>query len=420
MRHETPLPATWIELLADERVRELARLAGSIRVYLVGGVLRDAALDLPVRDLDFVVERDGDSIAERYAAVWGSRLVRLGGDQFAALRVPLAGSHADLWDLHGGDLVADLFRRDLTINAIALAIDRREILDPTGGVADLARRTLRATRPGVFGDDPARVLRLARLALELPGFAVDGPTLDLARRAASSLHVIPAERIRGEIELAFSARRAASTLELLDRLGILAALFALPPAPERATRAARELETGLLELAPALARATDLATFWAFLALLVDPRPDAAGRWLRARARDGLVVRATLVRAARLLAAPWIPPAEAADLRRWLHDAGEDWAAAFALRGAIAPHGGVAEAWRAAARAVVGFDAGLREEILRPPRLITGEDVQRIVGVAPGPPIGSLLARLRRLQVEGTVRTREEALAELRRLAAPS
>lgn len=420
MRHESPLPAPWIALLVDERVRELARVAGSIRVYLVGGVLRDAALDLPVRDLDFVVERDGESIAERYAAVWGSRLVRLGGDQFAALRVPLASSHADLWDLQGGDLVADLFRRDLTVNAIALAIDGREILDPTGGVADLARRELRATRPGVFGEDPARVLRLARLALELPGFAIDGATLELARGAAGALHEIPAERIRVEIELAFSARRAASTLDLLDRLGILAALFALPPAADRAARAAHELEARLRELAPASARTTDLAAFWAFLALLVDPRPEAAGRWLRARARDGLVVRATLVRAVRLLAASWTPPAEAADLRRWLHDAGDDWAAALALRGAFAPRGREVTAWAAATRAMVGFGSRLREEILRPPRLVSGEDVQRIVGVAPGPPIGSLLARLRRLQVEGRVRTREEALAELRRLAGPS
>lgn len=420
MRHETPLPATWNTLLADERVRELARVAGSTPVYLVGGVLRDAALDLPVRDFDFVVENDGESIGERYAAVWGTRLVRLGGDQFAALRVPLAGSHADLWDLHGGDLAADLFRRDLTINAIALAIDRREVLDPTGGVADLARRTLRATRPGVFVDDAARVLRLARLALELPGFAVDGATLELARDAASALQEIPAERIRGEIELAFSARRASSTFDLFDRLGILAALFAPAPSPVRAARAASQLEAHLRELAPALARATDLAAFWSFLALLVDPRPDAASRWLRARARDGLVVRATLVRAVRLLAASWIPPAEAADLRCWLHDAGDDWAAALALRGAFAPRDREAAAWAAATRAVVGFDGRLREEILRPPRLVSGEDVQRIVGVAPGPPIGSLLARLRRLQVEGSVRTREEALAELQRLAAPS
>lgn len=420
MRRDAPLPAAWTTLLADDRVRALVRVAGAVRVYLVGGVLRDAALGLPPGDLDFVVERDGEAIGERYAAVWGTRLVRLGGDEFAALRVPLAGAHADLWDLRGSDLASDLFRRDLTVNAIALAIDEREILDPTGGVEDLERRLLRATRPRIFLEDAARVVRLARFALELPGFTIDGATLDLARGAAAALRQIPSERLRSEIEIAFSAERAASTFDLFERLGILAELFALAPERATAARAAHRLEARLAELAPELGRASNLATFWSFLALLAESRADAAGRWLRSRARDGHLARATLARALRLLAAPWVAPADAAELRRWLHVAGDDWAAALALREAVAPSRREAAPWAGAAGALLGLGAPLREEILRPPRLVSGQDVQRILGLAPGPPIGGVLARLLRLQVEGTVRTRDEAIAELQRLVAPS
>ncbi len=196
--------AAWRELLADARLAELAAAARGVPIHLVGGAVRDAGLGRPVNDLDVVVADAGPAIAARLAATTGARLVALGGDRFGALRLVSGNRHIDIWDLQGGPLLADLWRRDFTVNAIALAVPDGAITDPTGGVDDLARRRLRATRAEVFAEDPVRVLRLARLATTLPGFDADPATVAAARAATPRLAAMPHERLRVELEILFS------------------------------------------------------------------------------------------------------------------------------------------------------------------------------------------------------------------------
>ena len=225
MTEASPPTAAWRALLADARVAELAAAARNVAVHLVGGAVRDAGLGRPVNDLDVVVADAGPEIARRLADRTGSRLVELGGDRFGAIRLVSGSRHLDIWDLRGGALSTDLWRRDFTVNAVALQVPEGAVTDPTGGREDLARRRLRATREGVFDEDPVRVLRLARLATTLPGFSADPATVGWARAATPRLGEMPHERLRDELALLFGQPQVAPAAGWCDDLDLPTHLF---------------------------------------------------------------------------------------------------------------------------------------------------------------------------------------------------
>src|SRR5262249_15286707 len=147
--------------------------------------------------------------------------VPLGGKDFAAYRLVADGLVLDLWDRAGTSLRDDLARRDFTINSMALRVGgARELSDPFGGSADLEARRLRATTPVSFTGDPLRILRLARLLVQLPGFSAEERTVELAGAAARRLPEVAAERIRVELGLIFAHPEAHRGLALLARVGV--------------------------------------------------------------------------------------------------------------------------------------------------------------------------------------------------------
>jgi poly(A) polymerase len=106
-------------------------------------------------------------------------------------------------------------------------------------------------------------------------------------------------------------------------------------------------------------------------------------------------------------------PQSALGQRRFLHRAGPLWATAACSLGARAGPGAI-ERWRTALRPLVDLVRREGPALFDPPRLLTGEEVQALLGLPPGPGIGKALATLRQAQVDGTVRTKEEALALLK------
>lgn len=195
----------WRVLCRHPVVAALAEAAGDTPAHLVGGLLRDRLLGLPSRDFDAVVAGRGRAIAAAAADALGATLVLLGGREFAAFRVVGDGWVLDLWDREETSLEADLARRDFTVDSFAIALADGRLSDPFGGLADLARRVLRATTPASFTGDPLRVLRLPRLVAKLPGFAADPETLALGRAAAPGLAAVAAERVREELVLIFKS-----------------------------------------------------------------------------------------------------------------------------------------------------------------------------------------------------------------------
>jgi tRNA nucleotidyltransferase (CCA-adding enzyme) len=230
-----------------------------MRVYLVGGAVRDRLLGLPVRERDWVVVgatpeelvRAGyepvgrefpvflhPTTREEYALARQERKVRPGYRGFTTQFAPNV------------TLEEDLRRRDLTINAMA-EDERGALIDPYGGQADLAARRLRHVSEA-FVEDPVRILRVARFAARLAplGFRVADETLALMRRitAAGEARTLVPERVWQETERALAETHPGVYFEILRACGALAvifpeidALFGVPQPP----RWHPEIDTGV-------------------------------------------------------------------------------------------------------------------------------------------------------------------------------
>jgi tRNA nucleotidyltransferase/poly(A) polymerase len=405
-------------------VRALLEACGPAECHLVGGILRDRALGLPSHDVDAVVSGGGREIAERLAAALPARLVFLGGKEFAAYRLVGEDVTVDLWDREGTSLHQDLARRDFTVNAFALDVRNGELSDPFGGLADLERRLLRATTPESFTGDPLRVLRLPRLLLRLPGFAADPQTLMLARASTPGLARMAAERVREELAILFAHPEAHRGLALLVALDVYPGLWLGRPGepgkpggaiaelealPER-IREMREIETAAAESVDA--PAARLAASFAHLPLLDGRR---ILRCLDLFRDAGYLTRQEAAKAALLLGWEELP-ASGLGQRRFLHRAGPLWTTAAASLGARVTGRAALEHWRSLLPALLDLARREGETLFDPPRLLTGGEVQELLGVPPGPEVGKALAEVRQAQVDGKVRTREEAVGLLRQV----
>ena len=408
-------------LLHHPAVRALVAAcdAEGVECHLVGGVLRDRALGLPVHDVDAVVPARGREVAERLAASLPARLVALGGKDFAAFRLVAADVEVDLWDRAGMSFDDDLARRDFTVNSFAVDARTGAVTDPFGGLDDLRRRLLRATTPASFTGDPLRVLRLPRLLLRLPGFAADPATVVLARQASPLLPEVAAERVRDELTHLFADPEAHRGLALLIALDLYPGLWlGRPGEPGETGTALSELEAlsarirDLRQVDIAAAEAVDARL--ARLAALFTNLPAAGATTPRThleRFRDaGYLTRQTAFDVAVLLELPALP-SEPLARRRWLHSAGALWPTAACAQGArITAHSGDLDAWREAVRRLADLASEEGDVLFDPPRLLTGGDVQEILGIPPGREVGRVLDAVRGAQVDGTVRTREEAV----------
>jgi hypothetical protein len=503
------------ELRRDPLVLALVAACGATECHLVGGVLRDRALGLATKDLDAIVAGRGREIAAELADNLPARLVELGGKDFAAYRLivgqpsgagtrppavpderaaaahpgalpgglslPVAGSGPggivlDLWDRESTSLHDDLARRDFTVNSFALEPRGGAVVDPFGGLADLERRSLRATTSQSFDGDPLRVLRLVRLLLRLPGFTAEPETLELARRAAPQLPDVASERIRDELWLTLSHPAADRGLRTLAALDLYPGLWlGRPGAPARGPSGAAAgqaanaratadqgaagpdavLERAALELAALPGCAAELeqclasgaapgsvAAGPAFPSSTPDSRPlldlpsarcAATFRHLPAGAaigdgegplaglagmlEAGYVTARQAAEIAPLLAAepPELPETEVGR-RRFLNRHGRRWVTvACSFGGAAAAAGAAAlDRWRRAVGPLCYLARCEGPELYAPPRLLGGEEVQLLLGIPPGPAVGGALAALTAAQVDGAVRTREDAERFLR------
>jgi poly(A) polymerase len=204
-----------------------ATLSGS-EAWLVGGSVRDRLLERSTADLDVVIDGDPAAAARALAraAGRGAAASFALSEGFGAWRVVARdGSwQIDVERMRGETLREDLELRDFTVNAIAQPLAGGAPIDPLGGRGDLDERRLRMVSPRTFLDDPLRVLRLVRLAVEL-GLTVDPPTLLAARAAAVSLPNVAGERVFMELRQIIDAPAALRGLELLGEVEATAAVL---------------------------------------------------------------------------------------------------------------------------------------------------------------------------------------------------
>jgi poly(A) polymerase len=200
-------------------------LAGE-RAWVVGGALRDRVLGRATGDVDVVIEGDPARAARAVADAAGRAACFALSDEFGAWRVVARGGswQVDVEPLRAETLAEDLALRDFTVNAIAEPIAGGPLIDPLGGLADLTARRLRMASETAFADDPLRVLRLARVAVELE-LEADAQTLRSARAHAGQLAGCAPERVFIELRRIIASARARRGLELMQRTGATAVVL---------------------------------------------------------------------------------------------------------------------------------------------------------------------------------------------------
>ncbi|HZU94301.1 MAG TPA: CCA tRNA nucleotidyltransferase [Microbacterium sp.] len=196
-------------------VRTLAEAfaAAGFDLAVVGGPVRDALLGRATHDLDFTTDAHPDDILKIVKPIstahwdigraFGTIGARVQGEQ-----VEITTYRADSYDgvtrkptvEFGDNIDGDLIRRDFTVNAMALQVPAVKLVDPTGGVEDLVSGVLRTpTDPQVsFGDDPLRMLRAARFSAQL-GFSIEQATEQAITQLRETLKIVSPERIQGEL-----------------------------------------------------------------------------------------------------------------------------------------------------------------------------------------------------------------------------
>ncbi len=261
-----------------------------LRVYIVGGVVRDLLLKRPNLDIDFVVEssqiglengmsRAGIAFAEALAATYGGTVhsfapfgtakwkldsAKLGLANkglpdhldFATTRSEFYQHPTALPTVYSGSIKLDLSRRDFTINTLAIQIApmgaaQGQIIDEFGGLKDLRAGIIRVLHSLSLVDDPTRILRAVRFEVRL-NFRIEQRTASLVRTALPMLRRITGERLRNELSLLLREAEPERGLFLMQPRGILTAIhpgFVITDveALERAFKRARTAFPGWVE-----------------------------------------------------------------------------------------------------------------------------------------------------------------------------
>jgi len=230
----------YLNNLAKE-IRDLVYLARDISsrnnlpAYLVGGFVRDLLLGVKNLDLDFVVEQDAIRLAQDFAQRLNAHLIRHKRFRTATVilrpnfKVDFATARRESYPypaalplVTSGSLRDDLFRRDITINAMAISINSKnfgQLIDFFGGKDDLKNKKIRILHSLSFIDDPTRILRMIRFAQRY-NFRIEPKTLACLKEALNMrmLDRIQPQRVRNELILLLKEEEPWKQIKRLQRL----------------------------------------------------------------------------------------------------------------------------------------------------------------------------------------------------------
>ena len=219
--------------LADKQNKE---------IYLIGGFVRDIILHRPSKDIDFVVIGKGIDFAKSLAQVLGNAKVSFfenyGTAQisFDDLIIEFVGARKESYQrdsrnpiVEDGTLKDDQDRRDLTINAMGIGLNRAnfgQLIDPFDGLGDIERQTIRTPLDPdkTFSDDPLRMMRAIRFATQL-GFKIDEETFEGIVKNKDRIGIISQERITEELNKIIMSPVPSIGFEYLYYTGLLELVF---------------------------------------------------------------------------------------------------------------------------------------------------------------------------------------------------
>lgn len=218
------VPAHLASLFAD----------GGYALFLVGGSVRDAFLGREIVDLDFTTDARPDEIT-RLLEPWADAIYKV-GEAFGTIAAIKDGMNVEVTTFRNevyrdesrkpevtfsDDIETDLSRRDFTVNAIAVRLPDVTVVDPYGGLADLAMKTLKTPMdPEIsFSDDPLRMLRLFRFQASL-GFTPDDAALRAVQEMGDRLQIVSPERVRDELSKLLVSPTPGVALEGIVSVGL--------------------------------------------------------------------------------------------------------------------------------------------------------------------------------------------------------
>lgn len=277
-------------LLPPERISILKKISHlaqeeNIKVYLIGGIVRDLLLDRKNFDIDLVVEEKGIEFAKIVARKFHGRLIAHEKFGTATIRfnsnflLDISTARSEFYPYPGAlpvvkfsSLREDLARRDFTINALAMQINGRyfgKIIDYFGGLRDLNHKMVRILHTLSFIDDPTRLFRAVRFETRL-NFKMDRATLKLARQAIEEkyLNNLSAVRIKNEIVYLLSEKGAWKGLARLSELGVLEFVSSGWKIDEERIKLFKEMEKNIEKLNKYFKKT--IKRWLTYLAILVD------------------------------------------------------------------------------------------------------------------------------------------------------
>lgn len=235
--------------LKEELINPIFRTVGEVAdemgrdVYVVGGFVRDLFLNRKSSDLDFVTVGSGIELAEKVAdkinrrkalavfATYGTAQVK-----FSDLELEFVGARRESYNadsrnpiVEDGTLDDDQKRRDFTINAMAISLNKDrfgELVDPFNGIVDLHKKIIRTPlNPDItFSDDPLRMMRAIRFATQLD-FIIESSTFEAIKRNKDRIRIITKERINDELSKIMRSPQPSIGFLLLEESGLLDIIF---------------------------------------------------------------------------------------------------------------------------------------------------------------------------------------------------
>ena len=434
--------------------------------YVVGGFVRDLMLDRPNKDLDFVCVGSGIILAQQVAKdlgglqvtifkTFGTAMIKLADREleFVGARKESYREDSRKPIVEDGTLEEDQLRRDFTINAMAISLNKEtygELVDPFGGVQHLQEKVIKTPLdPNItFSDDPLRMMRAIRFASQF-NFDIEAETFEAITKNAERLSIVSMERIMVELNKIILSPVPSYGFKLLFQSGLLKQFFpemiALHGVSNIDNKAHKDNFFHTLQVLDNVAKVSDdLWLRWA--AILHDiakpatKRFDKAVGWTfhghedkGARMTPGIFRRLKLPMDSKMLLVqklvrlhlrPIALVKEVSDsaVRRLLFEAGDDIEALMKLcRADITSKNNdkVSKYLRnfdEVQKKMIDLEERDQVRNFQPP--ITGDEIIRLFQVAPGPIIGELKEEIKEAILEGVIRNdRQEAYDLLMKIA---